>query len=131
LIVLITPRAISNSTAALQVTEEYRRRLQKLIPSEAVQTDAGISDEAPTSYSAQGQQIFVQAGAFSSNEAAENLRQQLQTELGSDVRVTSSNGTNGKVFRVQVGPLNSANSVAPVTAQMQKLGISDPIMVVD
>lgn len=32
LIVLITPRAVSNSTAALQVTEEFRRRLQKLIP---------------------------------------------------------------------------------------------------
>ena len=32
LIVLITPRAISNSTAALQVTEEYRRRLRSLIP---------------------------------------------------------------------------------------------------
>lgn len=32
LIVLITPRTITNSTAALQVTEEYRRRLQKLIP---------------------------------------------------------------------------------------------------
>ena len=45
LIVLITPRAISNSTAALQVTEEYRRRLQKLIPSKAVQSDAGILDE--------------------------------------------------------------------------------------
>jgi general secretion pathway protein D len=42
LIVLITPRAISNSTAALQVTEEYRRRLQKLIPSKAIQVDAGI-----------------------------------------------------------------------------------------
>ena len=33
LIVLITPRAVSNSTAALQVTDEYRRRLKKLIPS--------------------------------------------------------------------------------------------------
>ena len=33
LIVLITPRAVSNSTAALQVTEEYRQRLKKLIPS--------------------------------------------------------------------------------------------------
>lgn len=32
LIVLITPRAVSNSTAALQVTEDFRRRLQKLIP---------------------------------------------------------------------------------------------------
>jgi general secretion pathway protein D len=33
LIVLITPRAVSNGTAALQVTEQYRRRLQRLIPS--------------------------------------------------------------------------------------------------
>jgi general secretion pathway protein D len=48
LIVLITPRAISNSTAALQVTEEYRRRLQKLIPSKAVQADAGVLDEGPS-----------------------------------------------------------------------------------
>jgi general secretion pathway protein D len=32
LIVLITPRAIANSTAALQVTESFRRRLQQLIP---------------------------------------------------------------------------------------------------
>ncbi len=48
LIVLITPRAISNSTAALQVTEEYRRRLQKLIPSKAVQADAGVLDKDPS-----------------------------------------------------------------------------------
>jgi general secretion pathway protein D len=35
LIVLITPRAVANSTAALQVTESFRRRLQKLIPDRA------------------------------------------------------------------------------------------------
>ena len=35
LIVLITPRAVSNSTSALQVTEEYRRRLKQLIPTSA------------------------------------------------------------------------------------------------
>jgi len=131
LIVLITPRAISNSTAALQVTEEYRRRLQKLIPSKAVQADAGILDEGPAGSTANGQQIYVQAGAFSSNTAADGLRTQLQQEFGNQVRVTSSAGANGKVFRVQVGPLTSANSVAPVTAQMQKLGINDPIMIVD
>jgi general secretion pathway protein D len=46
LIVLITPRAISNSTAALQVTEEYRRRLQKLIPSRAAETSPGATATA-------------------------------------------------------------------------------------
>ena len=48
LIVLITPRAISNSTAALQVTEEYRRRLRSLIPerktNSAVMSGAGVED---------------------------------------------------------------------------------------
>ena len=39
IIVLITPRAVSNSTAALQVTEEFRRRLQELIPNRAQPED--------------------------------------------------------------------------------------------
>jgi general secretion pathway protein D len=43
LIVLITPRAVSNSTAALQVTEEFRRRLQKLIPPQRTPRAAGSS----------------------------------------------------------------------------------------
>ncbi len=38
LIVLITPRAVANSTAALQVTETFRRRLQKLIPERTTKT---------------------------------------------------------------------------------------------
>jgi len=41
LIVLITPRAVSNSTAALQVTDQYRRRLQKLIPERSAQETPG------------------------------------------------------------------------------------------
>jgi general secretion pathway protein D len=44
LIVLITPRAVSNGTAALQITDEYRRRLQKLIPSRA-EADAVRAEE--------------------------------------------------------------------------------------
>jgi general secretion pathway protein D len=48
LIVLITPRAISNSTAALQVTEEYRRRLQKLIPSREPDPDLSKSKQPVT-----------------------------------------------------------------------------------
>jgi general secretion pathway protein D len=41
LIVLITPRAIANSTAALQVTETFRRRLQQLIPNRDPAAPAG------------------------------------------------------------------------------------------
>ncbi|MCB1801380.1 MAG: type II secretion system secretin GspD [Gammaproteobacteria bacterium] len=40
LIVLITPRAVSDSTAALQVTDTFRRRLQKLIPARTVDESA-------------------------------------------------------------------------------------------
>jgi general secretion pathway protein D len=53
LIVLITPRAVSNSNAALQVTEQYRRRLQKLIPNRSAPT-GGQSDGAVTTQTSSG-----------------------------------------------------------------------------
>ena len=53
LIVLITPRAVSNSNAALQVTEQYRRRLQKLIPSRSPST-GGQSGAAVTTQTSSG-----------------------------------------------------------------------------
>ncbi len=43
LIVLITPRAVSNNTAALQVTEEFRQRLQRLIP--RAKTVDGVAEQ--------------------------------------------------------------------------------------
>ena len=49
LIVLITPRAVSDSTAALQVTESFRRRLQKLIPARKPLDTPGASETAPAS----------------------------------------------------------------------------------
>jgi len=47
LIVLITPRAVSSGNAALQVTEEYRRRLQRLIPRRSDEATAGDVEAAP------------------------------------------------------------------------------------
>jgi general secretion pathway protein D len=47
LIVLITPRAISDSNAALQVTEEYRQRLKKLVPSRAPAPEAAALSGNP------------------------------------------------------------------------------------
>ena len=48
LIVLITPRTVADSTAALQVTESFRRRLQKLIPqSKAEPAASETSPETP------------------------------------------------------------------------------------
>ena len=53
LIVLITPRAVTNSTAAMQVTEAFRRRLQKLIPERPATASEAISgQESPTAASA-------------------------------------------------------------------------------
>lgn len=55
LIVLITPRAVSNSAAALQVTDQYRRRLQKLIPDRSVlETPASQSSQSGTTQTTTG-----------------------------------------------------------------------------
>ena len=48
LIVLISPTAIANSTAALQVTDTFRRRLQKLIPARAPAPEAETTTSPQT-----------------------------------------------------------------------------------
>lgn len=76
-------------------------------------------------------QIFLQAGAFSSSENAERLRERLQQGLARTVRVTPIATTGGPVHRVQVGPLASVEIADTVTAQMHEFGISKPLVVID
>lgn len=45
LIVLITPKAVSNRNSALQVTEEFRRRVQKLIPATSPRKTMGPAED--------------------------------------------------------------------------------------
>jgi len=81
--------------------------------------------------SAQSPRIFLQAGAFSSSDNAERLRQRLQKGLARSVRVLPVSTDNGAVHRVQVGPLASVEIADTVSAQMHELGIGKPLVVID
>lgn len=76
-------------------------------------------------------QIFLQAGAFSSNTNAERLRRKLEQGLARSVRVVAVNTANGQVHRVQVGPLASVEIADQVSDSMHGLGISAPLVIVD
>ena len=75
--------------------------------------------------------IFLQAGAFSSDSNAERLRQKLEHGLSRPVRVVAESTGNGRVHRVQVGPLASVEIADQVATSMHGFGISEPLVVVD
>lgn len=73
--------------------------------------------------------IYIQAGAFSSEDNALNLRKRITSSLANDVRITSS--VDGALYRVQVGPLQSVNHIDPVSRQLQDLGLTTLRVVID
>lgn len=75
--------------------------------------------------------IYLQAGAFSSGNNAERLRRQLQQSLAHEVRVIPAATGTGSVHRVQVGPLRSVELADQVSAQMHRLGVNKPLVVID
>jgi rare lipoprotein A len=75
--------------------------------------------------------IFLQAGAFSNSENAERLRLRLEQGLAHHVRVIPVAAGGGPVHRVQVGPLPSVELADQVSLQMHRLGIAEPMVVID
>jgi rare lipoprotein A len=75
--------------------------------------------------------IYLQAGAFSSGDNAERLRRQLQQSLAREVRVIPATTGEGPVHRVQVGPLTSVELADQLSAQMHRLGVDKPLVVID
>jgi rare lipoprotein A len=75
--------------------------------------------------------IYLQAGAFSSGDNAERLRERLERELARAVRVIRAEAAAGAMHRVQVGPLASVEIADQVSAQMHRAGIQTPMVVID
>lgn len=76
-------------------------------------------------------QIFVQAGAFSSESNAMRLRSQLQA-LGSPVSVTAgTTGSGGSIYRVRVGPVPSRDAADALVGRIASSGFAGARIVVD
>lgn len=75
--------------------------------------------------------IYLQAGAFSSSGNAERLRRQLEQGLARSVRVIPATIGSDAMHRVQVGPLASVDIADQVSTQLHRLGIAEPLVVID
>lgn len=75
--------------------------------------------------------IFLQAGAFRSEVNAERYRERLQRDLDRAVRVMPFSSGDGRVHRVQVGPINSVELADEITSQMHAIGVREPLVIID
>ncbi len=105
--------------------------LRPVAPDRQTATTAAAASATPADATASSQGFFLQAGAFASEHNARQLQTRLSRDLERSVRVTPARAAAGPVYRVQVGPLNSIRHVDTLAAELERLGVSNPRVVID
>ena len=70
-------------------------------------------------------EVFIQVGAFSNLQNAENFRKQLKDYNLGNVEIHSVNNQKRTIYRVKIGPLASVTSVDQTAEQLERLGLRD------
>lgn len=83
---------------------------------------------APSNPASQGQ-YYLQVGAFSTDLAAQQLRQRLQNTLAAAVVVTPVQHNAGTLHRVRVGPLASQDEARRLIEQLRLANMGDATLV--
>ena len=102
----------------------------------AIDTDTGatvqLAAAAPpvTQESTEAQNLYLQVGAFSSQENAERLRAEITEQRIAEVRIVEATGTAGTFYKVQVGPLADITEADRVARALKPLGINESRSVV-
>lgn len=88
--------------------------------------------------SEQGERYFLQVGAFSSIESANNLRRQLQRSIKqpvliqqAEVAVADNSAVASGLYRVRLGPMVSMALVDQVSKQLAAINITQPRLITD
>ena len=78
----------------------------------------------PVSYP-EGTVMYLQVGAFSSQENAERLQEKIRARQDiKAVRIVEAPGDNGTFYKVQVGPLSGSAEIDQASASLKSIGIS-------
>jgi len=80
------------------------------------------SETAPAPKAAE---LYVQAGAFSSEANANRLREQLQSQVEQKSFVRRDTVGDRTLYRVRIGPVPSVNEFDAIVARLRKLGFPD------
>ena len=74
---------------------------------------------------ANGQDIYLQVGAFGDPRNAERLRDRLSPYLAAQVRVQRPAPDGSSLYKVRVGPLGSESDARRLSAKLAALGVSE------
>lgn len=74
-------------------------------------------------------QYFIQAGAFSSKDVAENLSARLNQF--DNINISPANINGNRFYRVRVGPYTNENEARSVLAQIESYGVSGAAIIKD
>lgn len=75
--------------------------------------------------------LFIQVGAFSSRQNANQLSRRLASSLGEKVRIQQIDNRGQSLFRVQIGPLASVEQVDSLSLSLPRLGIVETQVIID
>jgi len=81
---------------------------------------------APVSRQLQASEtLYLQVGAFSSQDNAERLRHEIQSQAIGNVRIVEADTGTGRLYKVQVGPLEGTQEADQTARALQSLGIRE------
>lgn len=69
--------------------------------------------------------LYLQVGAFSSQDNAERLRREIQGQQVGNVRIVEADSNNGILYKVQVGPLSGGSEADQIARSLKSLGINE------
>lgn len=89
------------------------------------------SQTAPVSSSAQQGPVFIQVGAFSNENRAEQIRTQIEEEVSDPVEIMPLSRPQGQLYRVRVGPLASLEAGNSIANRLMRMGFTESRIVVE
>ena len=75
--------------------------------------------------------LFLQLGAFQQRDNAERLQERLQQSAPGQVRISTTQGLSGPVYRVRVGPLASLEEADRLAQTLNDGSLGKPRVVID
>lgn len=94
--------------------------------SSAATLTSAVTHHAPLQVAMADKQIFLQAGAFSDQQAANNLQTRLTQVVSAPVKVAKNDNTH---FRVHVGPFSDESAARQALAQIRDSQLANPLLI--
>ncbi len=94
----------------------------------------GLPKEIPYTGTAQSKRqpkLYLQVGSFGVRSNAERLRQTLRRSMKSEVFIHEQTSNRQTLYRVRIGPINSAEQAEHLTTYVRRFGIHAPVRVLE